>query len=82
MECVRLNAALINLESDLRYHRALRHETDEFIRGYLPDCKVSPSQKPIKPEGREGVYRNVTAVEQRAVTKSLLAELTEEEAPH
>ncbi len=78
MQRIRLNAALITLESDLRHHRAIGHQTQEFINGYLPDFKQSPAELPNKPEGRVAVFRDVTALERTAVTKTLLAEMPDE----
>ena len=72
MERVRLNAALITLESEMRYHRVTGHETEEFINGYLPDFTTAPSQLPIKLEGSQGVFRDVTAQEQKAIKLTLL----------
>ena len=40
MQLICLNAALITLESELRYHRQVS-----------PDFKKSPAELPIKPKG-------------------------------
>ncbi|DBA88541.1 TPA: hypothetical protein ACH3X2_005012 [Trebouxia sp. C0005] len=78
MEIVQLNFALLMLESQLQHHGASAGEIQEFIRGFVPEFGAAPSQRSIKPEGRE----NLTSEEQKAVTMTLLPELPDTALAH
>ncbi len=65
----------------MRVYRPRHHQTDEHIKVFLPDFMTPPSKCFVRPEGRP-VFRDLSEVEQKAVTLTLLAELEPEEHKH